>query len=229
MGEGTEGEAGVTGPVIIECEQGTPEWLAARLGLPTASEFRKVLAKSKELRMRTGLMRKLAGEIITGRCAESYTNWYMEQGKVNEPEALALYAFVTETKPQKVGFIRNGDTGCSPDALLGWDGGCEIKSVLPHIQVETITADKVPPEHEAQVQGNMWVCEREWWDFVSYCPDMPLFIKRVERNEDFIKVIAREVAVFNRELRELVEKVRAYKTSIPIKRQLEGSLAVLAG
>ena len=157
----------MTGPQIIECDQGSPEWFAARLGLPTDSEFKKVLAQSKELRMRTGYMRKLAGEILTGLPAEHYTNSHMDRGHVQEAEALELYCFVTEAEPQHVGFIRNGDTGCSPDALLGWDGAVEIKSALPHIMVEIICADKFPTEHEAQVQGGLWIMERDWCDLVA--------------------------------------------------------------
>lgn len=214
-------------PEIFMCDQGSAEWLSCRLGIPTASEYRKVLAKSKELRMRTGYMRKLAGEILTGVPAEHYTNAQMERGHVQEPEALDLYAFVTEFEPHRVGFIRNGDTGCSPDALLGWDGAVEIKSALPHIMVEIICADQFPPEHEAQVQGGLWIMEREWCDLVCYCPGLPLFIKRAERNEDFIKKISGEVARFNEELAALVDKVRDYQTPV-FKKQLERSL-LMAG
>lgn len=216
----------VTVPVIIECEQGSDEWFQARLGLPTASEFKKVLAKSKELRMRTGYMRKLAGEILTGKPAEHYTNAHMERGHIQEPEALDLYCFVNEIEPQRVGFIRNGDTGVSPDALLGWDGAVEVKSVLPHIAVEIICADKFPTEFEAQVQGGLWIMERDWCDLVVYCPDMPLFVKRAERNEDFIKLIAKEVALFNADLHALVDKVRDYQTPVTIKKQFEQSVLV---
>jgi hypothetical protein len=202
------------GPKIIDCEQGTEDWYMARLGIPTASEFKKVLAKSKELRMRTGYMRRLAGEIITRRPAETYRNADMERGQVQEPEALELYCYVTEAEPQKVGFVRNDyyRAGWSPDALIGWNAAVEIKSVLPHIMVEVIDGDKFPTEYEAQVQGGLWVGEREWCDLCVYCPGMPLFIKRAYRDEAFIKKIESEVARFNEELAALVERVGNYQT-----------------
>jgi len=56
----------------------------------------------------------------------------------------------------------------------------------------------------------MWVAEREWWDFASYCPKLPLFVKRVYYDEEYIKRLANEVDLFNIELRQTVEYIRRY-------------------
>jgi hypothetical protein len=227
-GEGQEGVVAVT-LEILDCEQGSEDWYAARMGLVTASELKKVLAKSKELRMRTGYMRKLAGEILTGRPAETYRNADMERGHEQEPEALELYCYATEAEPEKVGFVLNRDlrAGWSPDALIGWNAAVEIKTVLPHIMVEIIEADKFPTEFEAQVQGGLWIGEREWCDLCVYCPGMPLFIKRACRDDAFIKKIAHEVEVFQEDLARLVERVRNYRTP-DLKSKLAASV-LLAG
>lgn len=198
---------------IIDCEQNSPEWYAARLGLPTASEFHTVLAVGKNggaSVTRKAYMRKLAGEIITGEPMESYNNVHMERGKVQEDEARNLYSFMTDADPLRVGFIVNGAKGASPDSLIGDNGGLEIKSALAHIQIERLQADELPSEHKAQVLGCMWVAEREWWDFASYCPKLPLFVKRVYRDEDYIKKLASEVDRFNVELAQTVEFIRQY-------------------
>lgn len=198
---------------IITCEQGTPEWHQARVGIPTASEFQTLLMKGKkggESLTRKTYMRKLAGEIITGEPMEGFTNKHIERGHVMEPDARNYYALVTGNTPKLVGFIRNGDKGGSPDSLIGDDGLLEIKTALPHILIEYIEADVFPSEHIAQCQGNLWVSGRQWLDLVVYWPKMPTFIKRIERDPVYIAKLTKGVADFNAELAALVDRVKAY-------------------
>lgn len=197
---------------IFNCEQGTAEWKACRLGIPTASRFKDVLAKGEGKTRRRYLL-DLMGERLTGECAETFSNAHMERGQVMEDEARALYAFMTDLECDRVGFIRSGDKGCSPDSLIDKDGMVEIKTKLPALQLECIFADKLPSEHVAQVQGALWVAEREWIDFVSYWPRLPLFVKRVYRDEDYIKNLAAEIARFNSEMLELIEKLQPTKAA----------------
>jgi hypothetical protein len=200
-------------PEIIPCEQGSPEWYAARLGLVTASEYKTIIGVKKDARekiTRQTYMRKLAGEIITGEPMESYTNSYLERGTALEDEAREFYSFTRSAELQRVGFIKNGKTGCSPDSLIGKDGGLEIKVALPHVQIERLEKGELPPEHVAQVQGNIFVTGRKWWEFVSYCPKMPLFVVRAKRDDEYIKMIAEAVDAFNAELTALVDKVKGY-------------------
>ncbi|MFA6984599.1 MAG: lambda exonuclease family protein [Arenimonas sp.] len=198
---------------IIECEQNSPEWFAARMGIPTASEFHTVMAvgpKGGKSVGRVDYLNKLAGEILTGEPMTSYVSSDMERGKVMEDEARDLYAFQTGAELQRVGFIRNGDKGASPDSLIAANGGLEIKSAAAHVQIKRLLADELPSEHKAQVHGSIWVCEREWWDFTSYCPKLPLFVKRVYRDEAYIKSMALAVELFNVELQQTVEYIRRY-------------------
>lgn len=198
---------------ILDCPQGSDAWFAARLGIPTASEFKTLLAIKKvahEKVTRQTYMRKLAGEVITGRPAESYTNAHMERGHEQEDEARQLYAFMTDAEPQRVGFIRSGNKGCSPDSLIGTDGGLEIKTALPHIQIERLEKNELPAEHRAQVQGSIWIAERQWWDFVSFCPGLPLLVVRVPRDDGYIATLAGAVNEFNDELAALVDRIRRY-------------------
>lgn len=194
---------------IFDFDQHSDDWFDARKGLPTASKFATVMAKG-EGKTRSEYMRKLAGEIITGEPMDSYSNGHMERGRAMEDEARDLYSYLTNTDPQRVGFIKNGQKGGSPDSLIGDKGGLEIKSALAHIQIERLTLDRLPPEHKAQVQGNLWVSEREWWDFCSYCPKLPLLKVRVFRDEAYIRQISDAVDAFNDELALLVERIRAY-------------------
>ena len=196
----------------IECEQGSVDWFEARRGIPTASMFSTVLAqgrsKGSPSKTRQTYMLTLIGERMTGEVAESYTNAHMERGKEMEAEARSLYAFMEDAEPQLVGFARNGNAGASPDSLVDDNGLLEIKTKLPHLQLAVLDADKLPPEHEPQVQGQLWICEREWCDFVSYWPKLPLFVKRVYRDEAYIKKLADEVQRFNDELLVLETKIK---------------------
>lgn len=196
---------------IINCDQGTPEWFAARVGIPTASRFSDILAKG-EGKTRGRYLRDLAAEIIRGTPEEeTYTNAHMERGKAQEDEARRLYAFMADADPVQVGFIRDGRKGCSPDSLIGDDGGLEIKTALGHIQIERLQRGTLPSEHVAQVQGSLWVTGRQWWDFVSYSPGLPPLITRVERDEPYIATLAKAVDAFNEELDALVASVRGYR------------------
>lgn len=202
---------------VFDCEQGSIEWHQCRLGIPTASEFSTVMARGRDggaSVTRAKYLRTLAGEILTGELEpDSYTNVHMERGKVQEDEAREMYAFMVDEEPQRVGFIRNGNAGASPDSLIGADGGLEIKTALRHIQIDRLERGTLPSEHKAQVQGCMWIAERQWWDFVSYSPKLPPLIVRVERDEAYIAKLAAAVDAFNSELAEVVEKVRRYGLS----------------
>ncbi len=199
---------------IITCEQGTPEWFAARLGIPTASEFETILttpkSKGGESKMRRTYLNKLAGELLTGNPMEAVTTFHMERGKIMEDEARDYYAFLKNVEPERVGFMRNGDKGCSPDSLIGDAGMLEIKTALAHLMVDQLRKNEFPAEHKAQCQGQLWVAEREWVDLVVYWPKLPPFVQRAYRDEGYIANLAGAVDAFNAELQEVVASIRAY-------------------
>lgn len=200
---------------IFDFAQGSPEWYAVRLGIPTASEFSTIMAKGKDggaSLTRAKYLRTLAGEVLTGELEpDSYTNVHMERGKSQEDEAREMYAFLTDEEPQRVGFLRNGRVGASPDSLVGANGGLEIKTALRHIQIDRLQRGTLPPEHKAQVQGCIWMAKREWWDFMSYAPKLPPLILRVPRDEPYIATIEKSVEAFNEELDNIVQSIRTYQ------------------
>ena len=186
---------------IFDCAQGSPEWFQCRMGIPTASEFATCMASGRgggDSKTCRTYMLKLAGEILTGRPTENYSNGFMERGHEQEPDARSKYAFLANVEPQIVGFIRRGDKGA-----------LEIKSKAAHLQIDLLDRDEFPPEHRAQCQGVLWVAEREWIDLACYCPDLPLFVKREYRDDLYIRKMAESVRIFNEELAELVAKIRA--------------------
>ena len=198
---------------IIDCDQGTEEWKRARLGLPTASEFSTIMASGRnagESVTRKKYMLQLAGEIITGEPApDTFSSAHLERGKIMEDEAREYYAFVRSVQVTRVGFIRNGIKGCSPDSLVGTDGANEIKSALPHILGALLLQETFPAEHKPQCQGVLWVAERQWIDLVVYWPKMPTLIRRAYRDEEYIKKMSDAVDVFHAELQQTVERLRS--------------------
>jgi hypothetical protein len=193
---------------IFDCPQKSPEWYRVRMGLPTASMFGTVMAKGAG-KTRDSYMRKLAGEILSDVPMESYSNDDMERGIAQEPELRARYAFMHDEEITEVGFIKNGNKGCSPDGLIGADGMVQFKSAAPHVMIEILLDGGVPAKHLPQCQGELWIAEREWTDLViGSAPKMPLFVQRIYRDERYIQKITGEVADFNIELREMVEKIR---------------------
>jgi len=198
---------------IFDCPQGSEEWFRCRMGIPTASEFHTVLASGKgggESLTRKKYLYSLAGEIVTGEPMESYSNGPMQRGKEMEEEARRFYSFMTDAPCQQVGFVKNGQKGCSPDSLIGDDGALEIKTKAAHIMIGLMEKDQFPSEHVAQCQGALLVLEREWIDLVCYWPKFKPFIKRAYRDVAYIARLEREIAAFNDELAALVERVRRF-------------------
>lgn len=205
--------------IILNLQQGTPEWLQARAGRATASKFKDILAKGQG-KSRASYLRQIVAERLTGQVAESYKNANMERGHEHEPDARALYEIREGVLVDQVGLILHDDlmVATSPDHLVGSDGGGEIKSVLAATQIDTILGGEIPSEHKAQIQGNLWNAEREWWDFISYCPEMPentrLFVLRCYRDEPYIKTLEAEIRRFLDDVDETVEKLRKFKQEV---------------
>ena len=168
---------------IVDCEQGTPEWFAARLGVPTASEFDSIITpkKAELAAAHEAYIDRLLDEMIRPDAERGFGgNVHTERGKELEPEARRLYTFMANANPQPVGFcLRDaGDAGCSPDSLVGDDGGLEIKCPDGPTHVGYLRKGVLPDAYKAQVHGSIVITGRQWWDFCSYCPGHRPFIVR---------------------------------------------------
>ena len=170
---------------FTDFEQSSDEWFAARAGIVTASTMRNLVTSAGKVAdndTSRGFIRQLATERIIGVPEYTHPTRPMMRGTMLEPHARDLYAEhyapVTE-----VGFIRL-DTeryalGYSPDGLVAHDGLVEFKAPGPKEHLRTILADEVPAVYKWQVQVGLLVTGRSWLDFVSFCPGMHLYRKRV--------------------------------------------------
>lgn len=200
--------------IILNHEQGTEDWFAARLGVPSASNFSKLItATGKPSTSAEGYINQLIAESVTGERAEFYTNSHMERGTLLEPEARAYYEFMRDIEAQEVGFCLH-DTiraGCSPDALVGI-GGLEIKCPSGAVHVSYLRSGDLPAAYKQQVMGCMWITGAEWWDFLSYHPDMPSLLIRVERDQKYINLLAVEVEKAAELIQEQVKHIQSLRT-----------------
>ena len=196
--------------VVYDCPQNSPDWYAARLGKVTASHFADVMAGG-EGKVRTRYMRDLAGEIITGKPRETYTNQAMERGHEMEGEARDQYSRTKFKNLTRVGFVYNPeiDAGASPDALIDDDGVLEIKTMLPALLIGVLEKGTMPPDFRAQCHGAMWVLRRKYCVLKIYYSGMPTYEAIIERDPIYEKEISDAVEVFNWELRKLVQKIKA--------------------
>jgi len=199
--------------------QRSEAWFAQRLGKVTASRVSDVIAKTKSgySASRDNYMADLIVERLTGQKASSFSNAAMEWGTATEPAARAAYSAFTGELVEEVGFVdhyRIANSGASPDGLVG-DGLVEIKCPATSTMLETLLADKVPSKYIPQMQWQMACTERKWCDFVSYDPRLPdhlrLFVKRVERDDEYIKMLEGEITLFLAELEEKVTKLQELK------------------
>lgn len=196
---------------VIDCEQGTRQWLEARSGIPTASEFKKILTPTgKPSTQADGYLHGLLAERMMGHPRLQAVSERMERGSQLESEAAEFYRFQRECDIARVGFVTNdaGTIGASPDRLVGDEGLLEIKVPAEHTHVSYLLAGagaSVDGEYKVQVMGQLWVTERKWADVLSYHPDMPPALFRVQRDEKFIEKLAEAVTEFSARLEGLAE------------------------
>lgn len=195
---------------IHNVEQGTDEWLKVRMGIPTASQFDKILTgggdPSKQWEV---YAHKILAEEMLGRPIEGYKSAAMIEGTEREPESIAHYEFMYDVESEKVGFITDdhGQWGCSPDRLIGTDGMLETKNPEPQTQVGYLIDGKINTAYWPQLQGQLFVAERKWVDIMSYYPEMPHKIVRVFRDDAYIRQLSAALILFNKKLQAKRERL----------------------
>ena len=196
--------------LIHNIEQGTEEWLQLRLGKFTASEFHTLMGSSST---KKAILLKKAAERITGKRSDSdsFSNIHTERGKELEVEARELYSVVQTLDVDEVVFVEMSETvGCSPDGLIGLDGGVEIKCKDNHTHLYAVINNYVEPQHRTQCHFNMMVTDTKWWDYVLYNRnfDNPLHIIRIERDEIYINNIKGYLEACEAEVQKLITKFK---------------------
>jgi len=210
--------------------QGSPEWFASRCGLVTASRIADIVARTKSgwSTSRANYMAELVAERLTGKVNDGFTSAAMQWGTDNEPVARLHYEFMTNETVTEIGFVKHptiGDTGASPDGLVGDNGLVEIKCPITATHIDTLLGQMVPAKYQTQMQWQMACTGRQWCDFVSFDPRMPesmqLFLARVPRDAERITELETHVIEFLNELRQTVDRLRSkYEPQTPTEAEL---------
>jgi putative phage-type endonuclease len=194
---------------LHEISQGSDQWFAARIGKVTASRVADVIAKTKTgfSTSRDNYMAQLVCERLTGQKGESFTNAAMQWGTETEPLARLSYEVAQNVLVDEVGFVPHPSiimAGASPDGLVGDDGLLEIKCPNTATHIETLLSQTVPNKYNTQMQFQMACTNRSWCDFVSFDNRLPselqLFVKRVPRDNMYIRLMEEEIVKFLNEL-----------------------------
>lgn len=177
--------------IHVPCTHGQSDWHWLRLGLPTASQMGRILTPKKReyAAGAQSYIAELLAETFTGIPHDAGSNAFMERGSELEDKARAFYLM------ENGGTLSDGGVclldsklaACSPDFLVGDDGGGEIKcrNATKHVAA-LLEGDS---EAFAQVQACLWITGRKWWDLVSFNPLLPSTIQRVQRDEAYIAAL----------------------------------------
>lgn len=184
--------------IRIECEPGSREWFEARLAMPTASNFHRIVTPKtlKHSAQSAKYINELLVEWATGDPAQSADNSWMERGREMELEAVRWYEMETNQETTVGGFCTNdeGTAGCSPDRLVGEDGGLEIKCPSAAVHVGYLLG--MSDEYRMQAQGGLFITGRKWWDLVSYCPGWPPVLVRHKRDAETMEALEAQLMLF---------------------------------
>lgn len=193
---------------FYDVPQRSDQWRELRKGLITSSDFAALLTNSGPTRQ--AVIRRVACELVTGEPAESYENDYMRRGRALEREALATFALVNNVQLTPIGFVRLGRIGCSPDSFIGKSRVVEAKTEKAELFIDTLFRNEFPPQHRAQTQGQLWICERDKVDLTIYCRGMPSFSKQEGRNEQYIRRLRDATRRALDEIDVLVRRIKGY-------------------
>lgn len=204
--------------VILQCEQGDLSWNEARLGIPTASAFGRIVTPTGKLsEQRKSYLCDLLAEWALGYAMDAVPDLYwIDRGKALEAEARAYYELQTDIKTDRVGFVwRDADKliGCSPDWLCddptGGPGGAELKCPAPNTHVSYMLREDIKKSYIPQVQGCMWVTGATWWHTFSYHPDLPPALYQVLRDPQYCSALDAAMPRFLDEMMEGRERLRS--------------------
>lgn len=176
--------------IIKDIDQGSDEWLQMRCGSIGGTGINIVASNGKQ---RDQLVYKVASEIVTGVKVEEFKFKHADRGHQYEQEAINYYSFETDNDVEQIAMVRLDDRRhYSPDGLVDQDGKIEVKVRLPHVFAEALVKKYFPTSTRRQIYWGLFVCERDWSDYIQYCPEMermglnPIIIDRIERDENEI-------------------------------------------
>lgn len=207
--------------MFIDVKQNSEEWFELRLKKATSSNFAKIMANDGKAFGIPAIeyAERIALEYVTGvRDETGFTNSFMDRGPEFEPIARDRYELETLYIVTNGGFhYQESDhkilLGDSNDGNIGEKGCAEIKCVIPKVQWKRLKKGGYDLAYKWQIQGHIWIGEKDWCDFISYCPEMPeskqIYIHRVERDNEMIERMEIRIDLFKEEVLKNIEILKA--------------------
>lgn len=206
--------------VLPDLEQGTPEWMSARAGVISASNFSKIVTSTGSPSKGAGVenyLYELAAESIIGEKAETFQSDHMKRGIEMEEEARNYFMFSTGINVEQVGIVYKDESrhiSCSPDGLIKTDeeysAGIEIKCPMLKTHIKYLRDEKLPTEYIQQVQGSMYVTGLSHWWFMSYYPGVKPLLLKVARDDRFIMALHERLMSYVSELSSVKLELQEY-------------------
>jgi hypothetical protein len=204
---------------VFTCDQRSPEWHQARVGMFTASRASDMMAtiKTGEAAARRDLRVQLVVERLTSQSQDDvFVNAAMQRGIDKEADALSAYEALTGNLTRSYGFLAHDTlrTGCSPDGIIGdFEGGLELKCPKSATHLGYLKSKTIPRDYLFQMMHGLWITGAQWWDFVSFDDRFPVplqvFHVRLERDDQQINDYAQLATAFLTEIDKEVEAVEA--------------------
>jgi len=205
----------MSGQQVADAPQGTGAWQFMKLGVLSASNASRIVAK-KDSETRATYMAELIAQVCTGQAKQEFESRPTEWGKQHEDAARACYEFTTGNTVTQLPFVYRDETfrvGCSPDGIVGDSKGAEIK--VPYATenyIKFLALDKIKGEYAWQTQFTLWVMDADEWDFVQYDPRMkvsPMKILPVQRDAEKFKTLDELVPAFIDDMDAMLSKIGA--------------------
>ena len=195
-----------------EFKQGDPEWMKLRIASIGGSTISQAIAQG-EGKTRHELMCNFVEEIINDEKKDDYVSWDMKEGIYWEPFGRFKYEQKYGVDVEQVALVKDSvHRHYSPDGYIGSEGMIEIKRAKLSVFIEARKKRNIPTDRRRQMQWGMSICERQWCDYVMYCPYIekkvdPLLVIRVERDEKEIKELDEGANLFIEEMQSLLIRV----------------------
>jgi len=212
---------------ILNCEQKSAQWFAARRNIPTGSSLANIVTPkgaATKSGARETYKHQLLYQRITGKTIEHSPTKAMERGNELEPEARKWFEMNHNAKVREVGFCLHDDGFCgvSPDGLLDNGEGIEIKTAMEAPYISKLMKNEVPACNMVQIQACLWITGFKRWNFLLFdpCPKLPNMERVVERDEAVIDALEKYVRVFVAELDAEEETLRS-RYGLPERKKLD--------
>jgi exodeoxyribonuclease (lambda-induced) len=185
----------------------TAQWVAARVGVLTASRMADAMPSKRDGKPTTAmetLAYRILAERRNGRADETFVSAAMQWGLDNEAAAIDTYENATGRLCKTAGLVMHPSIegfAATPDRFVIGGGLVEVKCPTTPVHLRYTLAGTLPEEYAPQVWAQLACTGEPWCDFVSYDPRPTnetdrLSVVRVMRDEAEVAKVEQAAVTF---------------------------------